>query len=154
MNNLTEFSTSLAATLIGAKQTVAVAESSTAGLISACLLAVPGASAFFKGGCVIYTLESRKQLLRISRDDVEGLKPLTQAMVMKFAAKAREQLGATWGIAELGAAGPAGTPYGHHSGYFRYWCIALQARYDARRFSHLDKKLQIECHLVSLLTAT
>lgn len=116
MNNLTEFSTSLAATLIDAKQTVAVAESSTAGLISACLLAVPGASAFFKGGCVIYTLESRKQLLRISRDDVDGLEPLTQAMVMKFAAKAREQLGASWGIAELGAAGPAGTPYGHPPG--------------------------------------
>jgi PncC family amidohydrolase len=98
------------------QQTVAVAESSTAGLISASLLAVPGASAYFKGGSVVYTLESRKALLGISRADVDGLEPLTEAMVLRFAQKARAQLNATWGIAELGVAGPTGARYGHPPG--------------------------------------
>ena len=95
---------------------VAVAESSTAGLISASLLAVPGASAYFRGGSVIYTLESRRELLGIRRSDVEGLEPLTEAMVMKFAERARSQLDATWGLAELGVAGPTGARYGHPAG--------------------------------------
>jgi nicotinamide-nucleotide amidase len=102
--------------LKASEQTVAVAESSTGGLISASLLAVPGASAYFKGGSVVYTLASRKQLLRISRADVAGLEPLTEAMVLRFAAKARAQLDATWGLAELGVAGPTGARYGHPPG--------------------------------------
>lgn len=97
-------------------ETVAVAESSTAGLISATLLAVPGASAYYKGGSVIYTLASRKELLGITRADVEGLEPLTEEMVMRFAERARTQLDATWGIAELGVAGPTGARYGHPPG--------------------------------------
>ena len=106
----------IAARLKTQNQTVAVAESSTAGLISASLLAVPGASAYFKGGSVIYTLESRKALLGISRADVDGLEPLTEAMVLRFAQIARAQLDATWGIAELGVAGPTGARYGHPPG--------------------------------------
>ena len=105
-----------AARLKTQNQTVAVAESSTAGLISASLLAVPGASAYFKGGSVIYTLESRKALLGITRADVDGLEPLTEAMVLRFAQIARAQLDATWGIAELGVAGPTGARYGHPPG--------------------------------------
>ena len=97
-------------------QTVAVAESSTAGLISAALLAIPGASSYYKGGSVIYTLESRRELLGIRRADVEGLEPLTEAMVQKFAELARKQLDATWAIAELGVAGPTGARYGHPPG--------------------------------------
>jgi len=97
-------------------ETVAVAESSTGGLIAASLLAVPGASAYFLGGSVVYTLASRRELLRISAADVEGLAPLSEPMVRRFALRAQEQLGATWGIAELGAAGPAGAHYGHPAG--------------------------------------
>ena len=97
-------------------QSIAVAESSTAGLISAALLAVPGASAYYKGGSVVYTLEARRELLGLRRADVEGLEPLTEAMVTRFAQKARDQLGADWGIAELGVAGPTGAPYGHPAG--------------------------------------
>ena len=97
-------------------ETVAVTESSTAGLISASLLAVPGASAYYRGGSVVYTLESRKQLLGISRADVEGLEPLTEAMVLRFANVARAQLDTTWAIAELGVAGPTGARYGHPPG--------------------------------------
>jgi len=106
----------VAEALKGAKQTVAVAESSTGGLISASLLAVPGASAYFMGGSVIYTLESRRHILGISRADVEGLEPLTEEMVMRFAQRARTQLGTTWAVAELGVAGPTGARYGHPPG--------------------------------------
>ncbi|MCR9259449.1 MAG: CinA family protein [Pseudomonadaceae bacterium] len=108
--------TRLSQRLKSAGQTVAVAESSTAGLISAKLLAVPGASAFYLGGSVVYTLISRKELLRIRKQDVAGLEPLTEPMVQAFAERARAQLDATWGIAELGVAGPTGAPYGHPAG--------------------------------------
>ena len=97
-------------------ETIAVAESSTGGLISASLLALPGASAYFQGGSVVYTLASRRELLRIRAADVEGIEPLSEPMVRRFAQRAREQLGTTWGLAELGAAGPTGARYGHPAG--------------------------------------
>ena len=98
------------------EQTVVVSESSTGGLISACLLAVPGASAYYDGGAVVYTLNSRKAYLNLTRADVEGLEPLTEAMVARFAQVARTQMGTTWSIAELGVAGPTGARYGHPPG--------------------------------------
>ncbi len=108
--------TDIAGLLVDRGDTVSVAESSTGGLISANLLSVPGASAFFQGGSVVYTLASRRAFLDLDRDRVGELKPLTEEMVAEFARAAREKLDTTWGIAELGAAGPAGTPYGHGPG--------------------------------------
>jgi PncC family amidohydrolase len=102
--------------LKAANQSVAVAESSTGGLISAVLLAVPGASAYFRGGSVIYTAVSRRELMGVKAEDVRGIEPLTETMAAHFARAARVQLDATWGIAELGAAGPTGTRYGHDAG--------------------------------------
>jgi len=93
-------------------ETIVVAETSTGGLLSAALLAVPGASAYYVGGSVLYTYESRKLLLGIRRDDVEGLQPMSEAMVMAFARKAQAQFDATWAIAEHGIAGPTGVAYG------------------------------------------
>ena len=106
----------IAELLIDRGDTVSVAESSTGGLISANLLSVPGASAYFQGGSVVYTRASRRAFLDLDRDRVSRLKPLTEEMVAEFALAAREKLNTTWGIAELGAAGPAGTPYGHDAG--------------------------------------
>ena len=102
--------------LVSLKQNVSVAESSTGGLISANLLSVAGASQFFTGGSVVYTLASRRAFLDLDRSKVKDLKPLTEAMVLEFARSARDKLDTTWGIAELGAAGPTGTPYGHDAG--------------------------------------
>jgi nicotinamide mononucleotide (NMN) deamidase PncC len=65
---------------------------------------------------VIYTLESRRELLGINRSQVEGLEPMTEAMALRFAEVARAQLKATWSIAELGIAGPTGAPYGVDAG--------------------------------------
>ena len=116
MKSLTEMSMVVAELLKEHGETVAVAETSTGGLISSALLAVPGASAYYKGGSVIYTLESRKELLGINRSHVKGLKPMTEAMALRFAEVARAQLNATWAIAELGIAGPTGAPYGVDAG--------------------------------------
>lgn len=102
--------------LKAANHSVAVAESSTGGLISAVLLAVPGASGYFRGGSVIYTAASRRELMGVRGEDVRGIEPLTEPMAVHFARAARTQLDATWGIAELGAAGPTGTRYGHDAG--------------------------------------
>ena len=92
-------------------ETIAVAETSTGGLISSALLALPGASAYYKGGSILYTYESRKKLLGIKGQDVEGLAPMSEAMVMAFAQKAQAQFASTWAIAELGIAGPTGVAY-------------------------------------------
>ncbi len=106
----------IAALLKSRRETVAVAESSAGGLIAASLLAVPGASAYFLGGAVIYTRESRKIFLKLPMERLKGLKPLTEEMTRIFAQTIRDDLGATWGIAELGVAGPGGTPYSNEVG--------------------------------------
>ena len=116
MKSLTDMSLVVAQLLKQRGETVAVAETSTGGLISSALLAVPGASAYYKGGSVIYTLESRRELLGINRSQVEGLEPMTEAMALRFAEVARAQLKVTWSIAELGIAGPTGAPYGVDAG--------------------------------------
>lgn len=106
----------LAQTLKARNETVAVAESSTGGLISASLLAVPGASAYFLGATVIYTLRARRELLGIDKATLDVQEPLTDAYVTLCAETIRQRLRATWGLAELGATGPAGTSYGHPPG--------------------------------------
>ena len=107
---------SIASQLTANGHTVSIAESSTGGLIAANLLSVSGASSYFKGGSVIYTRESRHAFLDLDLRKVKALQPLTEPMVAEFAQAARLKLDATWGIAELGAAGPKGTPYGHAAG--------------------------------------
>ena len=112
MTVLTSMAEDAAVLLRERGETIVVAETSTGGLISSALLAVPGASAYYKGGSVLYTFESRRKLLDITRQDVEGLAPMSEGMVMAFARKAQDQFDATWAIAELGIAGPTGVAYG------------------------------------------
>lgn len=116
MNNLSERGLIVADLLKSKQQTVAVAESSTGGLISSSLLAVPGASAYFLGGTIIYTIEARRDLLGIPDEVLKGQTPLSEEYVSLCARQIRKTLNATWGIAELGATGPAGTRYGHQPG--------------------------------------
>ena len=106
----------ISALLKARRETITVAESTTGGLISARLLAMPGASAYFLGGTVIYTREARKVFLDANADQLQGIKPLSEQMALYFARLAREKLGATWGLAELGIAGPTGPVYGHEAG--------------------------------------
>jgi nicotinamide-nucleotide amidase len=104
------------------KETVAVAESSTGGLIAASLLAVPGASAYFVGGGVIYTHKVREALLGIDLADHPGMRASTEAYALLCATTMRERLGTTWGIGESGATGPTGNRYGDAAGHS---CIAI-----------------------------
>jgi len=112
----------LADTLKARKETVAVAESSAGGLISAALLAVPGASAYFIGGSVVYTGKARMALLGLTREDVGGVRSSSEPYARILARRVRENLGATWGLAETGAAGPAGNGYGDAPGHS---CLAV-----------------------------
>ncbi|HEX3885329.1 MAG TPA: CinA family protein [Stellaceae bacterium] len=110
----------IAAKLKARKETVSVGESSTAGLISAALLAIPGASAYFVGGAVVYTRTSRTELLRVTDEEFAALKditPSTEPYALLFARKIRERCSTTWAIGETGTAGPTGSRYGHAAGH-------------------------------------
>ena len=112
----------LAERLKASEQTVAVAESSAGGLISAALLAVPGASAYFLGGAVVYTGRARMRLLDIPREAVAGMRSASEPYALLLARSVREQFAATWGLSETGAAGPTGNPYGDAAGHS---CLAV-----------------------------
>ena len=103
-----------AALLIANRQTVSVAESSCGGLISAVLVAVPGASAFYIGGGIIYTAQGGKALLP---ERPKGMKSATQEFALFEARSIREKMGTIWGIGETGASGPSGNPYGNPPGH-------------------------------------
>jgi nicotinamide-nucleotide amidase len=112
----------IAKRLIERRESVVVAESSTGGLIAAALLAVPGASAYFVGGAVVYTRTARAGLLAISDAEMAGMRASTEPYALLAARRMRERHGATWGIGETGAAGPTGNRYGDAAGPS---CIAV-----------------------------
>jgi nicotinamide-nucleotide amidase len=98
----------IAALLVGRGETVAVAESTTGGLISAALLWVAGASRYYAGGGVVYTLKSRTALAGVPAEQYAKYRGTTEAMLVTLAESIRDRLGATWAIAESGLAGPTG----------------------------------------------
>src|SRR5215207_2450683 len=102
---LAGLSQSVATRLVARRETVSVSESSTGGLISACLLAIPGASVYFLGGGVIYTQASRRALLGVADEAVHGIRSSSEPYALLKARTIRERLGTTWGLAETGAAG-------------------------------------------------
>jgi nicotinamide-nucleotide amidase len=122
MQDLLPLATQLAARLTERRATLAIAESSTGGLISASLLAVPGASAFFLGGAVVYTRDARRALLGIGEEALVGIRPATEAYAQLLARSVRERFAATWSLAETGATGPTGNRYGDPAGHS---CLAV-----------------------------
>jgi PncC family amidohydrolase len=122
MPDLTSLAASLGALLKEKNQTVAVAESASGGLISAALVAVPGASAYYLGGGVIYTHASRSGVLHLPDSAMEGMRASTEPYARLNARTIRENLGAVWGLAETGASGPTGNRYGDDAGHA---CIAV-----------------------------
>ena len=122
MKALLPLAETIAQRLIARRETIAIAESSTGGLIAAALLAVPGASAYFLGGAVIYTKSARAALLGIGDADMAGLRPATQAYALLLARRMRERHAAAWGLGETGATGPTGNRYGDPAGHT---CIAV-----------------------------
>ena len=112
------------------KETVAVAESSAGGLTCAALLAVPGASAYFRGGGVVYTLDAKSRLLGTTREEMSEPRAATEAHALILARAARRQLEATWGIGETGASGPTGNRYGDPPGHA---CVGVAGPDGAER---------------------
>jgi PncC family amidohydrolase len=122
MQELLPIATALGERLKQRGETVAIAESSSGGLLSAALLAVPGASAYFLGGAVVYTARARMRLLELPREAVSGMRSASEPYAQLLARTARERFASTWGLSETGAAGPTGNPYGDAAGHT---CIAL-----------------------------
>ena len=117
MNDLMPISERIAALLKARKETIAIAESSTGGLISAALLAIPGASAYFVGGAVVYTKKARRELMGLQDRDVAGMRSASEPYALILARTARAKFGTTWGLSETGATGPAGNAYGDAAGH-------------------------------------
>jgi nicotinamide-nucleotide amidase len=122
MDTLLPLAEKAAALLRAKKQRIAIAESSTGGLISSALLALPGASDYFLGGAVVYTVKSRLVFLGLAEADLTGMRPSTEAYALLAARRVRERFAADWAIGETGATGPTGNRYGDAPGHS---CIAV-----------------------------
>ena len=122
MQTLLPLAEQVAILLKARRETITVAESSTGGLVSAALLAVPGASAYFLGGAVVYTRRARELLMNLPRETVTGMRSASEPYALLLARTASQRFSASWGLAETGAAGPTGNPYGDSAGHS---CIAI-----------------------------
>jgi nicotinamide-nucleotide amidase len=122
MQELTGIAEKIAAILKERRETIAVAESSTGGLISAALLAVPGASAYFLGGAVVYTRDARRLLMDIPDDAMKGLRSSSEPYATLLASQIRARFSTDWGLSETGATGPTGNRYGDAAGHS---CMAV-----------------------------
>jgi nicotinamide-nucleotide amidase len=122
MQDLVAIAEQIAAKLIERRQTVAVAESSTGGLISAALLAVPGASAYFLGSAVVYTRDARRILMDIPDEAMKGIRSASEPYAKLLASRIRDRFSADWGLSETGATGPTGNRYGDAAGHS---CMAV-----------------------------
>ena len=122
MPDLTPVAASVAEKLKQTGQTLAVSESSCGGLLSACLVSVPGASDYYVGGSVVYTRVGQRGLLGVPDEAMEGLRASTEAYALLNARTIRERLGTTWALSETGASGPTGNRYGDDAGHA---CIAV-----------------------------
>jgi len=112
----------IAALLKARKQTVSVAESSTGGLVSAALLAMPGASAYYVGGAVNYTRTVLLHLSGMRKEELEHMRGATEEFALLAARSVRTRYGTHWGLGEGGAAGPTGNRYGDPAGHV---CLAV-----------------------------
>jgi nicotinamide-nucleotide amidase len=122
MRDLLPIAAKLGAILKDRHATIAIAESSAGGLISAALLAVPGASAYFLGGAIVYTREARRTLLDIPDSAFAGIRGVTEPLAEVLARGTLKRFSPTWSLAEVGAAGPTGSRYGDPAGHS---CIAV-----------------------------
>lgn len=107
------------------RETVAIGETSAGGLISASLLAVPGASVYFAGGAITYSAKSITGLAGISLEQMraDGIRSSSEPYALLLATEIRARHGdVTWGVSETGAAGPNGNGYGDPSGHT---CMAV-----------------------------
>ncbi|MFN8524419.1 MAG: CinA family protein [Chloroflexota bacterium] len=120
-------------------ETIAVAESSAGGLISASLLAVSGASAYFQGGAVVYTGNAKGELLHLDEDARTKPRPATDGHALKLARAVKDRLGTTWGLGETGATGPSGNRYGDPPGHAWIGLVGPEERTRLVRTGDFDR---------------
>ena len=140
MDRLVPLASEIAALLIERRQSLAVTESSVGGLISASLVSVPGASAFFLGSTVIYTRAASKVLHDVPAETLDGLQPLTEAYIAAIGRHFRNRMRADWVIAEMGASGPSGSPYGPPAGTASIAVVGPVERTQIVRTGHDDRR--------------
>ena len=92
--------------LVARKETVAVAESLTGGLLGATIVDAPGASRAFRGGLIVYATELKAELAGVPDELLSARGPVDPDVAAALAAGARERCGADWGLATTGVAGP------------------------------------------------
>ena len=122
MKDIVGIAEQIAARLVARKETIAVAESSTGGFISAALLSVPGASNYFLGSAVVYTRDARRILMGIGDEEMKGIRSASEPYAKLLANRVRERFSTHWGLSETGATGPTGNRYGDAAGHC---CLAV-----------------------------
>ena len=151
MHDLLPKAERLGALLKARRETIGVAESSSGGLVSAALLSVPGASAYFQGGAVVYTPPARTVLLGVNSDQMQGIRSASEPYALLLARTVQDRLGTTWGVAETGAAGPDGNRYGDAPGHT---CIAVSGpveRVATVETGHGDRVANMRAFALALL---
>ncbi|GAA3073029.1 CinA family protein [Pseudonocardia yunnanensis] len=153
--SLTTLSARVAEQLISRRQTVAVAETSAGGLISAALLAVPGASAYYRGGTVTYTRDGVAALFAGATDMEPGDRGACEPFARYLAASVAAKLDTDWAVSEAGAAGPSGNRYGDPAGHT--W-VAVAGPDGFLRAEHLltgsdDREANMEAFAAAALNA-
>jgi nicotinamide-nucleotide amidase len=153
LRELMEKAAAIAARLTARRETVAVAESSAGGLVSAALLAVPGASAYYLGGAVVYTGQARRALIGLDEAGMAGLRSASEPYAERVATLVRERHGAVWGLCETGAAGPSGNRYGDAAGHT---CLAVAGPVTRRltlETGNNDRVANMEAFAAAMLDA-
>lgn len=117
MDRLIDAAARIGGILQGRGQSISVSEGACGGLVSAALVAVPGASRFFVGGAVLYTRPAFLEVLGERREMLRGLRGSTAPFSLALARATRETFGSTWAIGETGASGPSGNRYGDPPGH-------------------------------------
>lgn len=123
------------------RQTIALNESSTGGLISAALLAVPGASAYYIGSVVVYTRQAWDAVRDFREEELGGIRAATEHNALVRARIARERFATVWGVGETGAAGPTGNRYGDPAGHT---CVTVVGPIERARTLRTGKAERME----------
>lgn len=129
--------------LIARGDSIVVGETSTGGLVSASLLAVPGASAYFAGGAITYAKPSIEAFagLSVSELQTRGIRSSSESYAQLLAKAVRERCGVTWGLSESGAAGPTKNAHGDPAGHT---CLAVSGPVDLVRTLRTDSRDRVE----------
>jgi len=152
MQSLLPLAEKIAARLIARQEKIAIAEGSAGGLISAALLAVPGASAYFLGGNIVYTIAARR-LVGISDEDMKGIRAASEPYALLLARRVRDNHGAAWGLSETGAAGPAGNRYGDPAGHTCIGIVGPSERAVTLRTGSADRQANMRAFGLRALEA-